>query len=75
MSVRRERSTIERIVGGISLAIFLKTVLEIGLKSQDELDDLASKFVILSRVAGIKEKRGVRVASGGQGSEKFWCEG
>ena len=71
MLVRRERLTIERIVGDISLAIFLRTVVRIGSRSQDELDDWDSKLVISSRMAGAKEEReGVRMAIGGRGWEK-----
>ena len=53
--MRMVRLTIERIVGDISLAIFLKTVVGIGSRSQDELDDWDSDLVISSRVAGVKE--------------------
>ena len=35
----KERLTIERILGYISLAIFLRTVVGISSKSQDEKDD------------------------------------
>ena len=62
MPVRSEKLTFERIVGDSSLAIFLRTVVEIGLRSQDELDDWHSTLVISSRVALVKEERegGVR---------------
>ena len=50
--VRMERLTMERIVGAISLAIFLRTV--VGL--QCELGDLESKCEISNRVAGVKWK-------------------
>ena len=55
-------------MGEILLAIVLRTVVLIGSRSQDELDDWDSKFVISSRVAGVKEVRegGVRLVNGGQ---------
>ena len=55
--VRRGRLKIDRILGDISLAIFLRTILGIGSKSQDELDDWDSKLVISNRVAEVKEER------------------
>ena len=57
--VRREKLIIDRIVWDISLAIFLRTVVGTGSRSQDELDDWDSKLVILDRVARVKEVRGV----------------
>ena len=51
MSVRKKRLTIDKIVKDISLIIFLRTVVVIGSRSQDELDDWDSKLVISSRVA------------------------
>ena len=52
--VKRERLTIERIVCDISLVIFLRMAVGIGSRLQDELDDLDSKLVFSSRVAGVK---------------------
>ena len=76
MPVRRERLTVERIVGAIFLTIFLETAVGIGSRSQDKLDDCDSKLVISSRVTGVNEYRGVvRVVSGGKGWEKDWFEG
>ena len=53
---------IERIVRGITLTIFLRTIFENGSRSQDEFDDWDCKLVTLSRVAGVKEVKegGVR---------------
>ena len=50
--IRRQRLTIERIVGAISLAIFLRTVVEMGLRLQ--LGDWKSKSEISERMAGVK---------------------
>ena len=61
--------TIKRIVGDMSLVIILKTVEEIASRLQYGLDDWDSKLVISSRMAGVKDERGMRVASGGQGWE------
>ena len=76
MPMRRERLTPERIVGDISLVIFLSTVVGIGSRSQDELHDLDSNstIVISSMVAGLNEvsEAGVRVVSDGQGWENGW---
>ena len=53
---------------GEDISLFLRTVVEIGSRLQDELDDWDSKLVISSRMAGLKDERGgVRVGSGGQG--------
>ena len=38
------KNFIQRIVEDISLAIFLRTAVEIGSRSQDELDDMGDKF-------------------------------
>ena len=65
--VRRERLTIERMVGDISLAVFLRTVFGIGSRSQDELDERDCKLVISSMVAGVRGKR-----RGGGGGEWWW---
>ena len=54
MPVRRERLTMERIVGAIALAIFLRTVLGMGSRLQCELGDWESKYEISDRVAGVK---------------------
>ena len=50
-----------------SAAKGLRTIVGIGSRSQDELDDWDSKLVISSKCHPEKEERGVRVASGGQG--------
>ena len=50
-------TTIERIVEDISLVIFLITVVQIGSRSQEDLNDCDSKLVISFRVAGIKDER------------------
>ena len=52
--VRRERLTTYRIVGPISLAISLRTAVELGLRLQCKLGDWESKFTISDRVAGVK---------------------
>ena len=52
--VRRERLTIERIVGEISLDIFLRTVVKMGSMLQHELGDWESRCKISDRVAGVK---------------------
>ena len=44
----------ERIVGAISLAIFLRTVVGMGSRLQCELDDWESKSEISERVVGVK---------------------
>ena len=44
----------ERIVGAISLAIFLRTVVGIGSRLQCELDDWESKSKISDRLEGVK---------------------
>ena len=44
----------ERIVGAISLAIFMRTVVGMGLRWQWELGDWESKSEISDRVAGVK---------------------
>ena len=52
--VRRERLTMERIMGVILLAIFLRIVVGIGSRLQCELGDWDSKCGISDRVARIK---------------------
>ena len=55
-------------MGDISFVVFLRTIVGIGSRKQDELDDWSSKSVISSRVAGVKEERGgVRGKTVGQG--------
>ena len=44
-------------VGDIASDMYLKTVLGMGSRSQDELDDWYRKFVISSNVAGVKEEK------------------
>ena len=50
-----------RIVGEISLAIFLRTVVGIGSMLQCEIVDWESKSEISDRVAGVKCSTGGRV--------------
>ena len=50
----RERLTMERIVGTISLAIFLRTVVGMGSWLKCELGDWESKSEISDKVAGVK---------------------
>ena len=52
--VRSERLTMKRILGAISLAIFLRTIVGIRSKLQYELGDWESKSKISDRVAGVK---------------------
>ena len=72
MLMEREWLTIERIVGAISLAIFIRTVVGIGSRSKDELDDWDSKCVIYRWVAGVNEvgEGSVRVVNGRQGRKR-----
>ena len=53
--------------------MYLRTVVEIGSRSQDELDDWDRKLVISSNVAGVKEKRlgGMKAGVG----ESEWRKG
>ena len=44
--VKRKRLTLERIVGDISLDIFLRTLIEIESQSQNKLDDWDNNLVI-----------------------------
>ena len=44
-------------VGDIASDMYLRTVVEMGSRSQDELDDWDRKLVIFSNVAGVKEER------------------
>ena len=55
-------------MGDISLAILSRTVVGIGSRSQEELDDWDSKLVISSMVAGVKEEK----EKGGDGGEQGW---
>ena len=57
MPVRRERFTMDLMVEDIASDIYLRTVVEMGSRSQDELDDWDRKLVISSNVAGVKEER------------------
>ena len=52
--IRREKLTMDRIVGAISLAIFLRTVVGIGSRLECELGDWESKSEISDRVAWVK---------------------
>ena len=60
-------------VGDIASYMYLRTVVGIGSRSQDELDDWDRKFVISSNVAGVKEEMigGVREGV----SESEWRKG
>ena len=64
--------TIERIVRAISLVIFIRTVVGIGSRSQDELDDWDSKCVIPRWVAGVNEVRegSMRMVNGWTGARE-----
>ena len=44
-------------VGDIASDMYLRTVVGMGSRSQDELDDWDKKLVIFSNVAGVKEER------------------
>ena len=44
-------------VGDIVSDMYLRTVVGMGSRSQDELDDWDRKLVISSNVAGVKEER------------------
>ena len=44
-------------VGDIASDMYLRTVVGMGSRSQDELDDWDKKLVISSNVAGVKEER------------------
>ena len=61
---------IERTVGDFSLVIFLRTVVGIELRSQDELDNWYSKLVISSMVAGVKEVREGGMRNIGRGGRR-----
>ena len=50
-------------VGDIASDMYLKTVVGMGSRSQDELDDWDRKLVISSNAAGVKEER----IGGGEG--------
>ena len=54
VQVRRERLTMERIVGEISLDIFLRTVVKMESMLQYELGDWECRSKISDRVAGVK---------------------
>ena len=65
LPVRKKSLTVKRIVGDILLVIFLRMVVVIRSRSQDELNDWDSKLVNSSRVTGAKEAREGR----GEGGE------
>ena len=44
-------------VGDIASDMYLRTVVGMGSRSQDELDDWDRKLVIFSNVAGVKEEK------------------
>ena len=44
-------------VGDFASDMYLRTVVGMGLRSQDELDDWDRQLVISSNVAGVKEER------------------
>ena len=50
-------------VGDIASDMYLRTVVEMGLRSQDESDDWDIKLVLSSNVAGVKEEK----IGGGEG--------
>ena len=60
-------------VGDIASDMFLRTVVGMGSRSQDELDDWDIKFVISSNMAGVNEERigGVKAGVG----ESEWQKG
>ena len=60
-------------VEDIASDMYLRTVVGMGSRSQDELDDWDIKLVISSNVAGVKEERigGVKVGVG----ESEWRKG
>ena len=60
-------------VGDIASDMYLRTVVGMGSRSQDELDDWNRKLVIASNAAGVKEERigGVKAGVG----ESEWRKG
>ena len=60
-------------VEDIASDMYLRTVVGMGSRSQDELDDWDIKLVIFSNVAGVKEERigGVKAGVG----ESEWRNG
>ena len=60
-------------VGDIASDMYLRTIVGMGSRSQDELNDWNRKLVISSNVAGVKEERigGVKVGEG----ESEWRKG
>ena len=60
-------------VGDIAADMYLRTVVGMGSRSQDELDDWDIKLVISSNAAGVKEERigGVKARVG----ESEWRKG
>ena len=61
--VRRDRLTIDKMVGDIASAMCLRTIVGIGSRSQNEFGDLEIRLCISGMVAGVK------VESGGGGVE------
>ena len=60
-------------VGAIASDMYLRTVVGMGSRSQDELDDWDIKLVISSNVARVKEER-IGWGEGGVG-ESEWRKG
>ena len=60
-------------VGDIASDMYLRTVVGMGSRSQDKLDDWDRKLVISSNVAGVKEERmgGMKAGVG----ESEWRKG
>ena len=60
-------------VGDIASDMYLRTVVGMGSRLQDELDDWDIKLVISSNVAGVKEERigGMKARAG----ESEWRKG
>ena len=58
-------------VGDIASDMYLRTVVGMGSRSQDVLDDWDIKFVISSNVAGLKEER-IEGVKAGVGESEWW---
>ena len=65
----KERLTIWRIVGAISVAMFLRTLVGTGSRSQDEFDELERRLVISRMVGGVKDSRLGGSVGGGMSAE------
>ena len=73
MPVRRERFIMDLMVGDIASDMYLRTVVGMGSRSQDEFDDRDIKLLISSNLAWVKEERigGVKAGVG----ESEWRKG